>query len=238
MRVHVEWFPPAASASVRFPRGWPADPSRWTGVAIDVLRATSTLTVALGNGAARVVPLAEPQAALEMRERVPGTLACGERDGRKVPGFDLGNSPSEYTAERVAGRTLAFASTNGSRAFQSLAGCGRVVLASFLNVSAVALSLEQAEFVRIVCAGQLGAFAIEDAACAGWLCTALRRLGARLEGAASYAAVSLAPRDAAAVSALLQGAAHGRALRRLGSVFAADVDECARLDSRSDVHTL
>jgi 2-phosphosulfolactate phosphatase len=238
MRVHVEWFPPAGEQADWAPRGWPAERSRWTGVAIDVLRATSTLTVALGNGAARVIPLTSPEEALAMRERVPGTLACGERDGRKVPGFDLGNSPLEYTAERVTGRSLAFASTNGSRAFQSLAGCEGIVLASFLNASAVALSLERSEFVRIVCAGQLGAFAIEDAACAGWLCVALKRLGARLDGAASSAAVSLAPRDETQVRALLQGASHGQALRRLGSAFAADVDECSRLDSRSDVHTL
>lgn len=232
----MDWCPRAGLGVP--PRGWPSDRSRWTGVAIDVLRATSTLTVALGSGAGGVVPLARPEEALELRARDPRVLACGEREGHKVPGFDLGNSPSEYTADRVAGRTLAFASTNGSRALQSLAGCERIVLACFLNASAVVANLATASFVLIRCAGLQGAFALEDAACAGWLCAALARGGATLEGAASRAAAALAPRDAAEVRALVQGAAHGRTLRGLGAAFAADVDECARLDSRRDVHTI
>jgi 2-phosphosulfolactate phosphatase len=237
MRVRVDWTPPPDGSHAPVPRGWSADRSSWTGVAIDVLRATSTLTVALAAGAAKIVPLAHPEDALAMRARYPGTLACGERDGRKVPGFDLGNSPLEYTADRVEGRTLAFASTNGSRALRSLSGCGRIVLASFLNVTAVAAELEGAAWVRIVCAGQLGRFSLEDAACAGRLCAELARAGARLEGAAR-AAVALAPRGPAETRALLEGSAHGRALRRLGAAFAADVEFCAALDSRSDVHAL
>ena len=138
MRVRVDWAPAAGAIRGRDAGDWPQDRSRWIGVAIDVLRATSTLTVALANGAARVIPLARPEEALALREREPRTLACGERDGRIVPGFDLGNSPLEYSAARVAGRTLAFASTNGSQALLSLAGCGRILLASFLNASAVA----------------------------------------------------------------------------------------------------
>jgi 2-phosphosulfolactate phosphatase len=229
----VEWRPPGASPPA--PRGWPAERSRWAGVAIDVLRATSTLTVALANGAARVAPFATPEAALEFRARTPGVLACGERDGRKVPGFDLGNSPLEYTAERVRGRTLAFASTNGSLALRSLAGCGSVVLASFLNATSVADRLEREAWVMIVCAGRLGRFALEDAACAGWLCAALARRGARLENAAARAAPALAPRDGAQARATLEGCTQGRALRRFGPEFAADVAYCAALDSRRDV---
>ena len=238
MRVRVEWTPPPEGTATAVPPGWNADRSEWTGVAIDVLRATSTLTIALDAGAARIVPVLRPEDAIELRARHPDTLACGEREGRKVPGFDLGNSPFEYTADRIAGRTLAFASTNGSRALRSLAGCHRVVLASFLNITAVAESLERAAWVRIVCAGQLGRFALEDAACAGRLCAALKRTGARLEGAAARAAVSLAPRGPAETRALLEGCSHGRTLRRLGAAFAADVEYCAALDSRSDVHAL
>jgi len=235
MRVRVEWVPRDDGSPRPVPPGWPADRARWTGVAIDVLRATSTLTVALANGAARVVPLASPEEALAFRARSNGVLACGERDGRKVPGFDLGNSPLEYTRERVAGRTLAFASTNGSRALRSLAGSGQIALASFLNVTAVVDQLEREAWVLIVCAGQLRSFALEDAACAGWLCAAWERRGARLEGAAAICAPALAPRDAAGVRAVLEGSSHGRALRRLGPAFAADVDFCAALDSRRDV---
>jgi 2-phosphosulfolactate phosphatase len=158
-------------------------------------------------------------------------LACGEREGRIVPGFDLGNSPFEYTAERVAGRTLAFASTNGSHAMRAIAGCGRRLIASFVNATAVTEALARRPLVRIVCAGKLGRFALEDAACAGWLCEQLARRGARLEGPEAHLALRLAPRDAGEVRALVQGSSHGRELRDLGPEYARDVEFCATLDA-------
>lgn len=229
MRVRVDLVPGPASGP------GPASPvratPRWTGVAIDVLRATTTLSVALAAGAKRVVPLARVDEALALKARSPEVLACGERDGRIVPGFDLGNSPFEYTADRVAGRTLAFASTNGSHAMRSIAGCGRRLLAAFVNASAVLEALADRPLVRIVCAGKLGGFALEDAACAGWLCERLAARGAALEGPAALLAMRLAPRDSGEVRALVQGCSHGRELRGLGPEYARDVEFCATLDS-------
>ncbi len=229
MRVRVDLVPGPA-----LPSG-PAAPARatprWTGVAIDVLRATTTLSVALAAGAKRVVPLARVDEALALRARSPDVLACGERDGRIVPGFDLGNSPFEYTADRVAGRTLAFASTNGSHAMCAIAGCGRRLLAAFVTASAVLEALADRPLVRIVCAGKLGRFALEDAACAGWLCERLAARGAVLEGPAARLSLRLAPRDAGEVRSLVQGSSHGRELRSLGPEYARDVEFCATLDS-------
>src|SRR5262249_32945331 len=131
-RVRVELVPEGGAP----PPGWPRDPRECAGVAIDVLRATTTLIVALDHGAGRVVPFSEPAEAIAFRGREPAALACGERGGRIVPGFDLGNSPAEYTKERVAGRTLAFASTNGSRALLAIGACEERWLAAFLNASA------------------------------------------------------------------------------------------------------
>src|SRR5512143_2629846 len=102
--------------SVRLAPGPPDVPAHAAAAVIDVLRATTTLTVALAAGAARVLAVATPAEALALRERHPGAWACGERDGRIVPGFDRGNSPDEYRDGAVAGRTLVFASTNGSLA--------------------------------------------------------------------------------------------------------------------------
>jgi len=229
MRVRVDLVPgplPGAGPTARAQAA-----PRWTGVAIDVLRATTTLNVALAAGAARVVPLAGVDEALALRAREPGVLACGERGGRIVPGFDLGNSPFEYSAALVAGRTLAFASTNGSHAMRAIAGCGRRLLAAFVNASAVLEALADRPLVRIVCAGKLGSFALEDAACAGWLCERLAARGARLEGPAASLARRLAPRDATAVRALVQGCTHGRELRALGPEYARDVEFCAGLDT-------
>src|SRR5262249_32538229 len=92
-RVRVALAPPAPGAR----------PAASGAAAIDVLRATTTLAWARAHGAARIVPFAETTAAIAYRDAHPGTLACGERDGRIVPGFDLGNSPAEFTRERVMG---------------------------------------------------------------------------------------------------------------------------------------
>ncbi len=211
-------------------RDRPRDAGRWGAVAIDVLRATTTLTVAFEAGARAVIPLARPEEAIALRDRHPGVLACGEREGRIVPGFDLGNSPAEYTPDRVAGRTLAFASTNGSRALLAIAGCGRRLLGAFVNASAVLDALAGQRRVWLVCAGTRGGFALEDAACAGWLCARLEARGARLEGGNARLVRGQAPRDAHEVRAMVQGCAHGRALRALGPEFARDVERCGALD--------
>src|SRR5262249_59076667 len=102
----------------------------------DVLRATTTLTVAMTNGAARVLPASTPDEGLALREQHPGALLCGEREGFVLPGYDLGNSPMEYTPERVARKTLVFASTNGSQALRLAGGQSERVLAAFVNLSA------------------------------------------------------------------------------------------------------
>src|SRR5262249_37493542 len=142
-----------------------------------------------------------------------GALLCGERDGRIVPGFDLGNSPSEYDAARVDGKTLIFASTNGSQALR-WAGKARLrIPGAFVNAGAVAKRATAARTVWIVAAGKLGRFALEDAACAGWMARALVAQGFRAADAAARTAIAMAPADAGGVTALLQGCAHGRYLR-------------------------
>src|SRR5262245_58999996 len=84
-----------------------------TAGAVDVLRAPTTPTVALGAGARRVREAVTAEEAREMRAAEEGALLCGEREGLRIPGFDLGNSPFEYEPPVVQGRTLLFASTNG-----------------------------------------------------------------------------------------------------------------------------
>jgi 2-phosphosulfolactate phosphatase len=219
-RVRVALVPPA-------PRSLPADACA---VAIDVLRATTTLAVARMNGAARVVPFATPAEALAFRARTPDTLACGEREGRIVPGFDLGNSPAEFMRERVAGKTLAFASTNGSRALLATSRYRRRLLGSFAALSAVVKALENERDVWIVCAGKLGRFALEDAACAGTIVARLAATGTTLDNDEARLATKLACADAAEARAVVTGCDHGRWLASLGEAFAADVEFCATVD--------
>jgi 2-phosphosulfolactate phosphatase len=198
-------------------------------VIIDVLRATTTLTVALSRGAASVVAVATTDEAIALRGR--GYLACGERGGRIVPGFDLGNSPFEYTFERIAGRTLAFASTNGALALIAARGAKRRVLGAFVNAGAVLDAVAGEPDVALVCAGTLGQFSLEDAACAGWLALGLRERGARLDDASARLAATLAPADRGEVRALLESSENGRDLRALGASYVADVEFCSELNT-------
>jgi 2-phosphosulfolactate phosphatase len=199
-------------------------------VAIDVLRATTTLATAFAGGALSVRPFASVEEARAAKQADPGALLCGERDGRIVPGFDLGNSPFEYGPETMAGRRLLFASTNGSLALLRAGAARRVLLGAFVNASATAAALAGERRVVLVCAGKLGAFALEDAACAGWLCARLADAGAELAGPEARLARALAPRGAAEVRAVLEGSDHGRTLRGMGPDYARDVARCAALD--------
>jgi len=223
---------PGSPAALRL-----ADPGT-VALIVDVLRATTTLTVALRNGAAGVIPAATPEEGAALGRQHPGALLCGERDGRVLPGYDLGNSPFEYAAERVAGRTLVFASTNGSQALLLARGARERVLAAFVNLSAAVERVRGARHALIVCAGKLGRFALEDAVCAGALASRLRALGARPGNAEAELVEALAPGDAAAAHALVQGASHGRYLRRLGPEFARDVEFCAQLDSIPEAYAV
>lgn len=209
----------------------PGRTAPWTGIAVDVLRATTTLTVAFGAGAARVVPFTTPAAAIAFRDREPMALACGERDGRIVPGFDLGNSPFEYEAVRVGGRTLAFASTNGSRAMVTLLDARRRLLGAFVNASAVVEACRDAAHVRIACAGKEGAPAAEDLACAGWIAARLAERGWMPADEITHAAIASAPRGANEVRERVTESEHGRYLASLGPEFARDVAFCAGLDT-------
>jgi 2-phosphosulfolactate phosphatase len=177
-----------------------------------------------------VIPVATPEEGLRQAARFPGAVLGGERDGKVIAGYQLGNSPFEYSADRVGGRTLVFASTNGSRALLA-AGGRRRVLAAFVNVSAAVDRVRDAREVLIICSGKLGRFSLEDAACAGAIAVRLRALGARPLGAEARLVETLAPRDAEETRAIVQGCSHGRYLRRLGPEFARDVEACAELDT-------
>ena len=151
-------------------------------VVFDVLRATSTMVTALGNGAAAIAPVAEIAEALSLRQRQPDVLLAGERDGVRIEGhltggtgFDLGNSPREFTAARVGGRTVAMTTTNGTRALRACAPAAAVLLGSFLNLSATAGCIEKARpsHLLLVCSGTHDRAAYEDVLGAGALCDLL-----------------------------------------------------------------
>jgi 2-phosphosulfolactate phosphatase len=205
-------------------------PPRATVVVVDILRATTTLTVALAHGAKRVIAAASPEEAFTLKRRHSMALLCGEREGRKIPGFDLGNSPLEYGRAVVAGRTLIFASTNGSAAIRQAADARRRLLGAFVNASALAETVSREKEVLVLCAGQLGRFSLEDALFAGWLVKRLEMIGFDISDDGARMARALAPADETEIATLVQGASHARYLRSLGASFARDVEACAALD--------
>lgn len=146
-------------------------------VVFDVLRATSTMVSALANGAAGVIPVAEIHEALALRKNHPSLLLAGERNGLRISAelsggvaFDLGNSPREFTRERVSGRTIATTTTNGTRALRACLGARIVLLGSFLNLAATAARLHSEQDILLVCSGTFDQLAYEDVLGAGALC--------------------------------------------------------------------
>jgi 2-phosphosulfolactate phosphatase len=136
-----------------------------TGVVVDVLRATSTIAQALASGYRRVLCCAEIEDALALRAQIPDSLVGGERKAVQIEGFDVGASPREFLEPRA--NTLILSTTNGTRAILETAQrCTEVVLGSILNLEAVARASAARDAV-IVCAGFQGAFALDDAYCAG-----------------------------------------------------------------------
>jgi 2-phosphosulfolactate phosphatase len=150
-------------------------------VVLDVLRATSTFVTALHNGAKAIVPVGKISEALAIRQEQPDVLLGGERDGVRISAngidFDLGNSPREYTPEKVHGKTIVSTTTNGTRALRTCVNAQTVLAASFLNLIATAIFLQQKNFenILLVCAGTRENRADEDVLAAGAFCEMLIR---------------------------------------------------------------
>lgn len=141
-------------------------------VVIDVLRMTSTVTNALSNGAGRIKLVGDENKARALSEK-ENALLGGERGGVRLEGFAFGNSPLEYTKDKVQGKTIVMTTTNGARASEAVTGAKSVRLCTFQNVNPVAQSLENSENVIILCAGTHDKFSLDDCLCAGALCALL-----------------------------------------------------------------
>jgi len=170
--LHIDVFPTAGGADQEALAGK-------TVLIIDVLRATSTITTALANGAAAVLSVLTIDAAREAAACLPpGTfLLGGERKALKIPGFDLDNSPRQYTREAVAGKTIVMTTTNGTVAIKKALPAAKLLIASFLNARAVAREAwQRGTDIYLLCAGTRNRFSLDDAACAGMLVNYLQEM--------------------------------------------------------------
>ena len=220
-------------------------------VVIDVLRATSVMATALAAGAAEIITSREIQQAIQIGDcQSTRPLMCGERNCSLIPGFDLGNSPSEYQPERVSGRTLVLTTTNGTAAIETASAASDVITASFLNLSAVIAALANRHPIQLICAGTDGFISNDDILLAGAIITGcetryqaitdgdaarLARDYWKLNCAADPSAEMTSPASAW-IAAILRETRGGRNLIRAG--FASDIDRCAQVDTLSIVPRL
>jgi 2-phosphosulfolactate phosphatase len=214
----------------------PADVTNRVVAIVDVLRASTTIAMALENGARALIPLASSEEVVSRAKTLGAGAAklAGERRMQPIPGFDLGNSPLEFTREAVEGRTILMSTTNGTSAILAMQGARDVIVASYVNFSAtlsmLSAALRGGTDVAIVCAGQERRFALEDAACAGLFTRHLtdKQTTAEINDAA-HAAMLIDRKFGASLKKLFRTSAHGMALTEAG--FGDDLAVCAKVDS-------
>jgi 2-phosphosulfolactate phosphatase len=205
-----------------------------TAVVIDILRASTTIVEALSAGAKSIYPVSSIEEALRLantfgRDEV---LLCGERKCLPIDGFDLGNSPREFTAENVAGKTLVMSTTNGTNVMALTASAARVYIGSLLNLGAIIEELVRSEADPVlICSGREKQFALEDAACAGLMATRLmeQRPGDWELNDGARAAVALA-REFGVHEKLFRMTAAGKNISESG------LEEDLAFSARVDVH--
>lgn len=206
-----------------------------TVLVIDVLRAATCIVTALANGCTGIIPVATPEDARARLDEHPGAVVAGERRGEPLEGFDLGNSPLEFTRERVGGRTIIMTTSNGTRALLAARGAAAIGVAAFVNLSAAAAwAVAARRDVLLLCSGERGARSLEDHVCAGMLAErVLTSEGAARATVAAEEATALARPYGKDVGRLAQDSSWARHLASRGR--AADVAACLTLDTAAIV---
>lgn len=206
-------------------------------VVIDVLRASTTVAVALKNGAREIIPVANIESAVKISGSLFGdvTLRGGERNGKMIQGFNLGNSPLEYTEATVRGKSVIYCTTNGSVAMAKSRYARHMAVGSFVNLSSVVEYMKEInDDFLVICAGKnasFSGFSLEDTVCAGMIISKLsleKSLELQLTDAA-VAAKALYKSFGRSILKMLKSSDHGRYLLEIG--FEEDIKLCAQVDS-------
>jgi 2-phosphosulfolactate phosphatase len=216
----------------------PSDVSGRAVAVIDVLRASTSIAVALDNGARAIVPFEKSDEVIERSKAFEkgDVRLAGERKSLPIPGFDLGNSPQAFTRDLVESKTILMATTNGTGAVTATQGARDVIIASYVNFSTslafLRSALRNGADVALICAGHDRRFALEDAACAGRY---THHIAKRLNGVtindAAQACVLIDKKYGENLKKLFEASDHGRYLREAG--FEEDLAICAGVDTHS-----
>ncbi|MDD2568337.1 MAG: 2-phosphosulfolactate phosphatase [Clostridia bacterium] len=201
-----------------------------TAIVIDVLRATTSINAALANGAKTVIPCLDPEEAQKHKELQQSVILCGEINGYCIKGFDIGNSPLEYTKESIGNKTLALSTSNGTKALQAAVSADHILAGCINNAAATADSaLAKGKDINIIASGTLGEISYDDILAAGiiinellWLCPYYRL------NDASLIAQTIAENTTDITEGLLLSE-HGKLLKELS--FLKDIEYAAKLNS-------
>jgi 2-phosphosulfolactate phosphatase len=209
-----------------------------TAVVVDVLRATTSIVMAFQHGCRSILPVADFEEAQQARMAAPGAVLAGEQGGLRIPSFNLGNSPREFTREAVGGRDVILTTSNGTKTLRAVGGGRTVAIGAFLNRAAVGdwLVAREADSL-IVCSGYEGAFSLEDALCAGAIVDRAAGAAARVAlGDGARACRTLWKEYAGDLPELLRETAWGQRMLAMG--FGPDVEVCACVDVTVVVPTM
>ncbi|MGQ9706687.1 MAG: 2-phosphosulfolactate phosphatase [bacterium] len=211
-------------------------------VIIDILRATTTIITAILNGAKWVHPVLSPRDAFRLREEIKGgeeVLIAGERDGRIVSGFDLGNSPYEFCEEVVKGKGIIMSTTNGTVNISYASNHGEVIIASFINISSVITRcINSNTNILLACSGRYNLMCIEDVVCAGYIINNVmdKTIGYTYEMDSVISSRLLCNNYIGDILNMLKTTQHGRYLISLG--YEKDIEYASRFDITDIVLTL
>jgi len=199
------------------------DPKGKIVVVTDIFRASSSMVSGLARGIKKIKPVAKVAESVIWHEK--GFLRAGERNGVKVEGFDLGNSPFEFMDEQYSNKSIVMTTTNGTKAIHVAEAADEILIGAFLNLAAVGEYLQHnnSKDVLIICAGWKNHFSMEDTLFAGALATLLLA-DYEIEGDASLAAITLYEAAKSDLYAYLQNAGHAKRLSGLN--FEKDIRFC------------
>jgi len=210
-------------------------------VVVDVLRASTTIVTALQNGAKEIIPVASIERAVKISGSLFGDaiLRGGERNGKMIDGFNLGNSPAEYVEEKIKGKVIIFCTTNGSLAIERARYARTLYVCGFVNITAVGDAVKKdSSDVTILCAGKSGNLSLEDTICAGMLVRMLsdeKTNDVELSDSALSAA-TLHKSLGRNIHKMVKGTEHGKYLQSIG--FGEDLSLCSQIDAFSVVPQL
>lgn len=205
-------------------------------VIVDIFRATTSICYGIENGAEAIIPVAEVDECLAYRDKETDYLLAAERNGEVVEGFDFGNSPFSYTQEKVAGKTIVLTTTNGTYALHMSRHAKKVVIGSFLNLTALCNWLKmQNENILLVCAGWKHNFNLEDTLFSGAVVEQLKTGNYKTDDSA-IAANDLYQLGKDNLNDYLAKTSHSERLKKLG--IEADIAFCLNVDITTAIPVL